>query len=296
MASKNDNAAYKAEALEKLTEHNRDFLKLDITLPLGNKALKNVHTNQYLFTELSENFSLANWTILAKALNAKSNRYSGYVENRWYIESNTITVDLESNKAEMKLGVNAFPSSYENYLKANKEYQDAFKEEGSNNNNNGNGNQNTTNAVTTGDNPTVKDGWWGKWVTEMVRKNVGTETDVLKKCKIMCDVFKKHAIYEGYNNMQKTGGSVNNLEPVWNANKHLNCGDGANFLSAFMSCCGATTSILLTYDYAHYIVRVRIDGKDYWCDQAGLEGSHDTRGWNETWHGYRSGYDKGRYV
>ena len=32
-------------ALEKMSEHNRDYLKLDITLPLGNTALKKVHTN-----------------------------------------------------------------------------------------------------------------------------------------------------------------------------------------------------------------------------------------------------------
>ena len=35
-------------ALDKIFEHNRDYLKLDITIPLGNKALKQVHTNQWL--------------------------------------------------------------------------------------------------------------------------------------------------------------------------------------------------------------------------------------------------------
>ena len=300
MASKNDNAAYKAEALEKLTEHNRDFLKLDITLPLGNKALKNVHTNQYLFTELSKNFSLANWTILANALNAKSNRYSGYVENRWYIESNTITVDLESNKAEMKLGLNAFPSSYENYLKANKEYQDAFKDEGSNNNNNnntGNGNQNTTNAVVNGDNPTVKNGWWGKWVTEMVRKNVGTETDVLKKCKKMYQVFCDHIIYQLYYNAPKTYTGVNSYEAAWNKNG-LNCGDGANILTAFMAACGASPTILNGYGcgYGHYVVKVVIGGATYWCDHAANSGQHTSRGWNNTFCDIRSGSSEGTHI
>ena len=58
----------KAEALKKIVEHNRDYLKLDITLPLGDTALKNVHTNQWLFTNLPSEFDLVNWTIIAKQL------------------------------------------------------------------------------------------------------------------------------------------------------------------------------------------------------------------------------------
>ena len=101
-------------ALDKIFEHNRDYLKLDITIPLGNKALKQVHTNQWLFTNLPKDFDLANWTILAKALNSSANRYEGYVKNRWYIESNDITVNA-NGKAEMKLGLNAFASTHSTY-------------------------------------------------------------------------------------------------------------------------------------------------------------------------------------
>ena len=60
----------KKKALEKVVEHNRDYLKLDITLPLGNIALKKVHTNQWLWTNIPKEFNLVNWKVIAKALNS----------------------------------------------------------------------------------------------------------------------------------------------------------------------------------------------------------------------------------
>ena len=281
----------KNKALEKIVEHNRDFLKLDITLPLGNPALKHVHTNQWLFTELPKQFDLANWGIIADALNSNVNRYEGYVKNRWYVESVDINVDM-SGKAEMKIGLNAFASTYKKYTDDYRSLEKAYNEATTKKTS---GTKKTTNAV--GKNTTVKDGWWGKWVTELVKKTVGNETDTLKKCKKMHELFRWHVYYSKYNDMPKTGGSVNNLERVWNNDPYLNCGDGANFLSAFYAACGADTGIYLTYDSAHYIVRCTVNGHDYWCDQSGGEGAHNTmRGFNETWHGYRDGSYYGRYV
>ena len=92
-ASEMNNNLLRKLALEKMVEHNRDYLQLDITIPLGNRALKQVHTNQWLFTDLPKEFDLANWTILAKALNSSTNRYEGYIKNKWYIESVDITVN-----------------------------------------------------------------------------------------------------------------------------------------------------------------------------------------------------------
>ena len=144
----------KAEALNKIVEHNRDYLKVDLTLPLGDKCLKKVHTNQWLFTDLPKQFDLTNWTILAQALNANTNRYEGYVENRWYIESNDISVDVASGKAEMKLGLNAFASSYATYADAYKSFERAYNQDSSSSSSTstGSGNKtsaskNTTNAV-----------------------------------------------------------------------------------------------------------------------------------------------------
>ena len=292
----------KSEALKKIVEHNRDYLKLDLTLPLGDTALKEVHTNQWLFTDLPKEFDLLNWTVIAKALNSNVNRWEGYVENRWYIESVDISVDAKG-KAEMKLGLNAFASNYNTYSDAYKSFEKAYTDATTQTTttNTGDGKttsttKNTTNAVTTGDNTTIKNGWWGSWVTKTVKEVVGNETDTLKKCKKIHEYFRWKTRWTHYGNMTYTGGSVSKLEKQWYRHK-FNCGDGANYLSAFYSCCGAKTGIYLSYDKAHYVVKVEINGSTYWCDHSGGEGAYNTlRGWNQTWHGYRSGIYYGRYV
>lgn len=282
----------KSEALKKIHEHNRDYLSLTLTIPLGDPALKNVHTNQWLFTNLPKEFDLANWTVLADALNANTNRYEQYVKNRWYIEAIDISVEA-GGKREMKLTLNAFASSYNSYIESArgmyKAYTDAQKNKSNTNN------TNKSNSVSANSN--IKNGWWGNWVTKFVQNTVGNETDVLKRCKLCYNKFRDRVYYQEYNDMQKTGGDVNKLEKVWNNDPHINCGDGANFLSAFYNCCGATAGIYLSNDRAHYIVKCTVAGKDYWTDQSGAEGCHNTlRGWNETWGNYRSGSYRGKYV
>lgn len=281
----------KAEALKKIVEHNRDYLKLDLTLPLGDTCLKKVHTNQWLFTDLPKEFDLANWTVLAKALNANTTRFEGYVENRWYIESVDITCDASSGKYEMKLGLNAFASSYGSYLDNLKNFEQAYKTATTKTKSKA---KDTSNAVTNGDNTTIKSGWWGDWVTKMVKEWVGNETDTLKKCKIVHEKFRWQTKWTEYNDMPYTGGSVDNLEKQWSRHS-FNCGDGANYLSAFYACCGADTGIYL--GPGHYVVRCTVDGKDYWCDHSGGEGMYNTRrGFNETFENIRGGSYYGRYV
>lgn len=286
----------KAEALKKIVEHNRDYLKLDITLPLGDTALKNVHTNQWLFTNLPSDFDLVNWTIIAKQLNSNVNRYEGYVKNRWYIDSVTVDVDA-SGKAEMKLGLNAFASSLSKFADDFQSAEEAYKN-ATTKKKNTSATKNTTNAVTPGDNTTIKNGWWGDWVTKFVKENVGSETDTLTKCKKMYQVFCDHTTYRLYYNAKYTYSGVNSYEGVWKRNEWLNCGDGANFLAAFMECCGAKAEILngSGCGYGHYVVKVTIDGNTYWCDHASTTGNHTTRGWNNTFCDIRSGSSEGTHI
>lgn len=139
----------KSEALKKIVEHNRDYLKLELTLPLGNTALKQVHTNQFLFTKLPVELDLANWTELATALNSNVNRYEGYVENRWYIDSADINVDA-NGKGEIKLGLNAFASTYNNFTENYRSFSSAYQDRLNSNNNSSSSNSsnnNTSNSV-----------------------------------------------------------------------------------------------------------------------------------------------------
>ena len=159
-ASQMNTALLRKLALEKIVEHNRDYLQLDITIPLGNKSLKQVHTNQWLFTNLPKEFDLANWTILAKALNSATNRYEGYVKNKWYIESVDINVNA-NGKAEMKLGLNAFASSYSSYTEQYREMAKAYTSAKTTKTTNTSASKTKTNAISNGE--LIKQDWVKKY-------------------------------------------------------------------------------------------------------------------------------------
>lgn len=133
----------KAETRKLISESASKYLTSKITLPLGNPVLKNVHTNSFLWTEFPNDFPLKNWDIIVEALNNNDAINTGYTKARWYIESVDISVDV-SGKAEMSLGLNAFPSTFnksyvKNYTSAIEEYTKTLE----------NQNKNTTTSTTT---------------------------------------------------------------------------------------------------------------------------------------------------
>ena len=204
----------KSEALKKIVEHNRDYLKVDLTLPLGDPVLKKVHTNQWLFTDLPKEFDLANWTILAEALNANTNRYEGYVENRWYIESVDISCDATSGKYEMKLGLNAFASSYSEYSDAYKSYEKAYTQATSSSTKTTSASKNTSNAVTD-KTSLINEEWVKKYDIPSI---------IVNKIKEVCELgnsdednvkawhrwMDAHVDWQDYNDSQKSMESVIN--------------------------------------------------------------------------------------
>ena len=171
----NQDLLAKAEAAKKIYEHNRDYFSVDLTLPLGNKALKQVHTNQWLFADLPEEFNLLNWTLIAESLNSNVNRYVNYKEGRWYIESVEVSVEA-GGSAEMKLGLNAFASSYTSYADTVKDMQKAFRD--AVNAEKQSKEQDTSNAVTT-KNSVIND----EWV-----RNYGVPDIIVNKIKEICSV------------------------------------------------------------------------------------------------------------
>ena len=199
----------KAKALEKIVEHNRDYLKLDVTLPLGNTALKKVHTNQWLWTTLPPEFDLANWNILAKKLNSTVNRWEQYVRNKWYIESCDISV-TPGGKAEMKLGLNAFASTFKSYSddakSIQKAYTDAIKK---NTSKSTSSSKSTSNALATNNGELINQNWVKQYsvpsvVVDKVKQccKVGnSEEENVRAWHVWMD---NNIQYQGYTDSQKS--------------------------------------------------------------------------------------------
>ena len=270
-ASETNKALLRKLALEKIVEHNRDYLQLDITIPLGNKALKQVHTNQWLFTNLPKEFDLANWTILAKALNSATNRYQGYVKNKWYIESVDINVNAKG-KAEMKLGLNAFASSVSTYTSQYREMVKAYTSATTNKTKTTSASKSTTNA--TGENSTIKGGQ-GKVIDDLVKKIVGNETDSLQKAKKIHQWLKEEVRYSRY-----CCARYKTPEQCYNNRKSLNCADTATLTCRMMLSAGLNAYIVhRSHENGHFWTIIEINGTKYVSDQTG-----DGSDWNTVWY------------
>ena len=263
----------KAEALKKIVEHNRDYLKLDVTLPLGDTALKNVHTNQWLFTNLPSEFELVNWTIIAKQLNSNVNRYEGYVKNRWYIDSVTVDVDA-SGKAEMNLGLNAFASSLSKFADDFQSAEEAYKN-ATTKKKTTSATKNTTNAVTTGDNTTVKGGE-GKYIDDIVKTVVGNETDPLKKAKLIHEHIRSKQTYSYYECSK-----YDSPETCYKNLSNINCADMSRLTASMMRSAGITCYVV--HSTCHFYTVLEINGQLYCSDNA--SSSSSGREFNHYWQG-----------
>ena len=120
-----DEVATYNKALEELSKSVRDLLSFEIKLPLNHPMFKEMHTNQFLWTELPREFKLGNLSEIFKIMASyKQNRGVSYVENRWYIEK--MVVKCDSNGLFATLTLNVFPSPYSVYSNALKGYRDAY--------------------------------------------------------------------------------------------------------------------------------------------------------------------------
>ena len=120
-----DEVATYNKALEELSKSVRDLLSFEIKLPLNHTMFKEMHTNQFLWTELPREFKLGNLSEIFKIMASyKQNRGVSYVENRWYIEK--MVVKCDSNGLFATLSLNVFPSPYSVYSNALRGYRDAY--------------------------------------------------------------------------------------------------------------------------------------------------------------------------
>ena len=276
-----------ATAREKIQESIRDLETLKLTLPLGNPSFKNVHTNQFLWLDLPEEFLLENMPALAKALNSSAARWSGYEKNRWYIEGITITNDGGKLSAELDLNpfassVSKFRDERNGFIKAFKDLEKENESEEENNNN-----SNNTSVKSVGGKNTTLKGGQGEKIDSLVVKWVGNETDPVEKAKKvhygLMDYGIRYAYY--YNTRYYT--PENCLDHA--NDPGLNCGDTAILTTACMLSAGLDAYLVLRCDSEHFFTVIEINGTKYYSDLVWSEGNLSQRPFNETWQNNKCG-------
>ena len=306
----NRNSKFGAQTLDEITNSVRDLSNLKIKIPLGNPSLNYVHTNQFLWTDLPNDFRLENFGIISKALNGKDSRWSGYEVNRWYIENMTITNN--GTDFDMDLDVNPFATSIRDFQDGKHELEKAYLD----NLNKGKTNtkKNTTNntkQVTSVNNlteiPKRSDGKTdcsmtlylacntyfntigsqvGRVESKLAQGRIGREgTNYANFVKGLTpkEAYKKLAAkwgYSWYNDNRDDCASTS-----FNRIGGINCGDSARLLKACMDVLGQPCVIysVTTPESGHYMNGVLIDGQ--WktvdlCYQSGRFPELQTAGWN----------------
>ena len=264
----------KAEAVKKIVESVRSLETLKITLPLGNPSLRFVHTNQFLFTELPEDFfKLANMDEISKALDSTYSRNSGYQLNRWYIEGLTITNDKSSFNMELEL--NPFASTLNKYHDDEVSFEKAFKDAQPKTTN-----TNKSNVKSTSTGVKLKDvkGFSksdNEYIKKVVRKALkkrNNPTNPILIAYAIFEYYRDNHVYSKYDCMVKM--RAGGFEKTWKADRH-NCGDGASTLVAMFRCAGLDADIM--HKPGHFYVRLKINGEKYYCDQSGASGAHNNK-------------------
>ena len=270
----------KDTARDRLVENVREYLTVKVTIPLGDPKLKEVHTNSFIWLPLLDYMDLANYEEIIKFymkyVGSASRGNMKYIRDRWYVEDCNITND-SSGKFQMELTLNPIASSTKNYNKNMTDYQKAFTDalnSGSSNSGTASGTSSSsgTTVASTSGNSTLKGGQ-GKTIDNLVKKICGSETDSLKKAKLIDRWLNANVSYKRY----CCGKYVKDAEKAYNNRGALNCGDTAMLTTAMMRSAGLSADVV--WAPGHFWTRIQINGKNYYSDQ-----TSSSRGWNEVYH------------
>lgn len=254
----------KTEATNKITESVRDLFTLKIQLPLGNPNLSLVHTNQFLFTKLPVDvFTLANMKEISNALDSSYSRFSGYEDNRWYIEGLTITND--GNDAKMELELNPFATPMMNYRENKLSYMKAWEDAQKKNE--------KENSSTTSNSSSGLKGGEGKVIDGLVEDIVGDETDEMKKAKLLHEWLRTNLKYSKYANSR-----TKTPEQAYNRRRSpgINCADTSRLTASMFRSAGLDCFVV--HAPWHYYTVFTINGEQH-CSDATSSRRHIDQYW-----------------
>ena len=246
-----------SEAREAMADSLLNILDFSITIPLTSVTSR-IHTNSFI--KLNQELFKADelFEIYTQMKKTTASRYTQFRKGYWYVAETEVSYKDQT----MKLKLLALPS-VPNYDK-----------DDMNADNNSDKSKTVNKDDTANSDFQLKDvPCLGKsdnvFLKDIVKKAIGTASTDLARAKNIYNYYNERHVYQGYSCMKHS-----TFKAGWNDGS-LNCGDGARVLSMMFKCIGLDPQI--GNGHNHFWVRVKIDGKYYYCDQAGSPGARNSR-------------------
>ena len=259
----------------------RELLTVKITVPLGNPSFKHIHTNSFIYCDLSGYLELQNFEIIVNEIkNTTWGRHIPYEKNRWYVESCDISND--NSKYEMELELNPFPSTLQDYNENYGKYVDEYLKATNSSSSNGGTTSTGNNSVTGGE---------GEYIDNIVRNIVGNTTDALAKAKLIHNHIKSKQHYSKY-----SCSNYSSAEQCYKNITHLNCADMARLTRAMMASAGLNCYVVQnTNGVGHFWVVLEIGGQKYASDNASTATREFDYWWNPSTENTEKAVNGGKY-
>lgn len=240
---------------QELTKGIAEVAEVTLTVPLS-KVTKKIHPRMFIKTKLSLP-QLQNMKQLGQIFKANAYYYNNqYVKNVWFVKKTKISVT--PTDASMTLTLSPFNDSYEaeaNTLAGLTEQKNKTKSSTTT--------DNTVSNVKLCDNDA--------YLKDIVQKAIGTKTDIEQMALACYKYYQDNHVY-AYDSTAVEEDYARGFKSLWEQYGQ-SCGPGAATLYYMFKCIGLSPKIMNGHE--HYWIQVDINGKTYYCDQAGSEGSHN---------------------
>ena len=239
---------------QELTKGIAEVAEVTLTVPLS-KITKKIHPRMFIKTKLSLP-QLQNMKQLGQIFKANAYYYnSQYVKNVWFVKKTKISVT--PTDASMTLTLSPFNDSYEaeaNTLAGLTEQKNKTKSTTT---------DNTVSNVKVCDNDA--------YLKDIVQKAIGTKTDIEQMALACYKYYQDNHVY-AYDSTAVEEDYARGFKSLWEQYGQ-SCGPGAACLYYMFKCIGLSPKIMNGHE--HYWIMVEINGKTYYCDQAGADGTHN---------------------
>lgn len=265
-----------------MMEAIRDKYKLTFNMP---DVFKGLHTNKFLYMELSDQFYEKHYEDIIKAIkDTKFTRYAGFEKGRFFVEKYVWGGGKKGKHS--KITVNPLANNYSSYMKAQQEAEKSLIQAL----NSGTGGGSTGNVNVSGDDCGADISTWAthSWGAESFEKNskkiIGNSSRnyAQKVANMTCEQAIKSIVFS-YHKHLNNWVCPEKLAETW-PKIYANCADHARFVKCICDVKGVPCAIY--HGSCHYWNYVKINGKwesiDLCTNGNGLWDGHrrNTAGWN----------------